>query len=159
MQEEITRVAKDATVERKRPVTFLRFRLESVVATMTDRLQQNELGTLLKVKQGKDVIKRAYCIEIFDEREDGLSFGSSVTGHKVTLRAPLTSCPTLVLVLRPCRSRSLSWARTWLFFLQKLLKTYLVPLAYTHFKARVCVVDPGELPLMCLASSFSRTSF
>ena len=40
-QEEITRVAKDATVQGKRHVTNLRFRLGSVVATTTDMLQQN----------------------------------------------------------------------------------------------------------------------
>ena len=41
LQEEITRVAEDATVEGKRHVTNLRFRLQSVVATTTDTLQQN----------------------------------------------------------------------------------------------------------------------
>ena len=70
LQEEIIRIANGATVERKRPVTLPRFRLESVVATMTDMLQQNELGTLLKAKQGEDVSKKAYCIESFDEREE-----------------------------------------------------------------------------------------
>ena len=41
LQEEFTRVAEDATVEGRRHVTNLRFRLESMEVTMTDTLEQS----------------------------------------------------------------------------------------------------------------------
>ena len=74
----------------------------------------DEMVTLLKAEQSEDSSKKAYCIKSFDETEDeARPWLISLLGTTMRSRATMISCPTLMLVLRPYRSRSLSWTRAW----------------------------------------------